>query len=49
MSAYYREKFKGLNSKFKTLNTSKGVKSFKSFAIELMKSEFGEIISILPG
>lgn len=48
MSAYFRKKFGPLNTKFRTHNTSKGTKMFKSFALELMKSEFGDVITTLP-
>jgi len=48
MSAYFWKKFGPLNTKFRTHNTSKGVKIFKSYALELMKSEFGEVITTLP-
>lgn len=48
MSAYFRKKFGPLNTKFRTHNTSKGAKIFKSYALELMKSEFGDVIATLP-
>lgn len=48
MSAYYRKKFNALNSKFKSQNNPKDLKNFKAFATDLMKKEFGEIVSSLP-